>query len=228
MNGTTNKILKSTCLIAFTLLTAICCQPSEAKTYKMIAESLTEISAKETPKYITVQLPAQKITGSDFYTEKDVMLRAKVTRVEYAKRGKRDGYIEAKLLAYALPSENNRTVDISEKNFIVKVKRYTPTDFKGIAQSAATSVAGQVLSIPFFTQGVAAVKGAVKPIDGQSRLKSAGISAYESSPLTYLNKGKDLNVSLGDKLTIILKIDTPDETAEPQDPQMPQASNLSN
>ena len=98
----------------------------------------------------------------------------------------------------------------------VKVKGYAPTDFKGLAQSAATTVAGQVLGVPFLTQGVAAVKGAVSPAEGESRLKSAGKSAYESSPLAYASKGEELDVKLGDKVTLAIRVnsDERDESVE--------------
>lgn len=41
--------------------------------------------------------------------------------------------------------------------------------------------------------GVAAVSGAVKNEEG-NRVKSSAMSAYESSPLSLVEKGEDLNI----------------------------------
>ena len=204
------KLMNKICgILIFSVTLLVNVQTAEAKTYKLIAESLTELSSdKATPKYVTLQVPAQKVAGANLYLENEAMLRIKVTNLQEARRGKRDGYLEGVLVAYSVPNDGNKAIDISDRALSVKVKKYSPTDFKGLAESAATAVAGQALSIPFLSQGVAAVKGAVKPIEGESRLKSAGISAYESTPFSYISKGDNLNVALGTKVTLSIKVPT--------------------
>lgn len=203
------KLLFGLLLFCCTLIYA---QPSDAKTYKIVAYSLDKISTvEEVPEYLTLQVPSQTIAGTDLLLENDSLLRVKVTEINKAKRGKRNGFIVTKLVAYSIPSLNNKAIDVTDKEIELKIKKYSKTDFKGIAQSAATSVISHIVGIPFLNQGVAAVKGAAKPLEGQSRIKSAGISLYESTPFSYFKKGEDLNVKAGEKLTISFK------SAEPED-----------
>ena len=67
-------------------------------------------------------------------------------------------------------------------------------DIKEIIESASVSLAGKLLKVPGFTQAFATAKGLIKPNEGQSRLKSAGQNLYESTPLTYIKEGEDLEI----------------------------------
>ena len=196
-------------------------QPSEAKTYKMVAFSLDKISTTEDmPKYVTLKVPAQTIAGANVHLENESMLRVKITEIQPAKRGKRNGYVMTKLVAYSVPSKDNKAIDVADKEIELKLKKYSETDFKGLATTAATTVVSHVVGIPFLNQGVAAVKGAVKPNEGQSRIKSAGVNLYESTPFAYLKKGQELNVAIGEKLTLSFKTDeTEEETNYEYTPQ---------
>ncbi len=203
----TNYYLKICIYLIFSAFILAFSQPAEAKTYHMVAYTMDKISTtKQVPKLLTLKVPAQEIGGGSIQLEKEILIRVKVLEVNEAKRGKRDGYVTTKLLAYTVPSLDNETVDLSERNIEFKIKRYSEKDFKGLAKNAATAVVGQVAGIPFLSQGVAAVKGAVKPMEGKSRIKSAGISVYESTPFSYFNKGENLDLSIGDKLTLSFKI----------------------
>lgn len=185
---------------------------AEAKTYKLVGEALSTISTtKSMSEYITVQVPAQKVLGANIVLENEAMLRAKVVKVQPARRGKMDGYIDTLLIAYSVPSKGNKAVDVSEQKIAMRVKLYSEKDFKGLAESAATTVVGHVIGIPFLSQGVAAVKGAATPSEGESRIKSAGVSVYESTPLVYINKGNEFEAEPGTKLTLSFKIDEPED-----------------
>lgn len=204
---------KSIICLIFSALMLVISQPAEAKTYHMIAYTMDKISTtKQIPKLLTLKVPAQEIDGGNIQLEKEVLIRVKVIEINQAKRGKRDGYITTKLLAYTVPSPENETVDLTDRNIELTIKRYSEKDFKGLAKSAATVVVGQVAGIPFLSQGVAAVKGAVKPKEGKSRIKSAGISVYESTPLSYFNKGENLELAIGDKLTLSFKLPAPEDS----------------
>lgn len=183
-------------------------ESADAKTYKLVGYSLSEISTtKPIQEYITIQVPSQEIFGTGIALENEAMLRARVTKVQPARRGKMAGYIDTVLVAYSVPSMENKAVNVSEKNLQMRVKMYSEKDFKGLAQTAATTVVGHVFEIPFLSQGVAAVKGAVNPIEGESRIKSAGIGVYESTPLKFINKGQELEAGQGTKLTLSFKVE---------------------
>ena len=196
------------------LLAFVFCFPqkAEARNYKIVAYCLDKISTTEKmPEYLTLQVPSQIIAHGKIKLENEALLRVKITQIHNAKRGKRDGYIETKLVAYSLTNKGNEAIDVTNNNLELKISRYLEADYKGFAQSTATSVVGHVVGIPFLNQGVAAVKGAVKPIEGKSRIKSAGINAYKSTPLTYIEKGKELNINPGDKITISFKSESEEE-----------------
>lgn len=213
------KLLISIFFISFALLIS---HPAEAKTYKMIAYTMDKISTTEKmPKYLTLKVPAQIIAGGDIQIQNESLIRVKITEISPAKRGKRDGFIITKLIAYSVPTLDQAAVDVSDKNIELKIKRYTEKDFKGLAKSAATTVVSHVAGIPFLNQGVAAVKGAVKPKEGTSRIKSAGINVYESTPFSYFNKGEDLNLAIGEKLTLSFKTAT-EENDQPNYEYTPQ------
>lgn len=181
---------------------------ADAKTYKLVGYSLSEISTtKPIEEFITIQVPSQKIVGAGILFENDAMLRARVTNVQPAKRGKRAGYIDTVLVAYSVPSLGNQVVNVSDRNLQMRIKRYSEKDFKGLAETAATTVVGHVFEIPFLAQGVAAVKGAVNPIEGESRIKSAGIGVYESTPLKFISKGQELEAEQGTRLTLSFKVE---------------------
>lgn len=192
------------------LLALFFCTPqnAEAKNYKIIAYCLDKISTVENiPDYLTLQVPSQTIAGGKIKLENEALLRVKTTQIHNAKRGKRDGYIITKLIAYSLPNKGNEAINVSDQEIELKISIYKEADYKGLAQSTATTIVSHVVGIPFLNQGVAAVKGAVKPIEGQNRIKSAGISAYKSTPLAYFEKGKELDIKPGDKLTISFTAD---------------------
>ena len=207
-----NKV-KVVIFVLFLIAIFLTPQTVEAKTYKMLAVSLDKISTTENnlQKYITLKVPAQNIAGADIRLENESMLRVKITEIQPAKRGKRNGYIITKLVAYSIPSNDNKAIDVTDKNIELKIKKYSETDFKGLATTAATTVVSHVVGLPFLNQGVAALKGAVKPNEGQSRIKSAGVNLYQSTPFSYVQKGEDLNVDIGEKLTLSFKTDEPED-----------------
>ena len=66
-----------------------------------------------------------------------------------------------------------------------------PIDKGGLAKNAALGVGS--FFVKGLSVGVAAVSGAVKNEEG-NRVKSSAVSAYESSPLSLVEKGEDLNI----------------------------------
>lgn len=177
---------------------------AEAKTHKVVGIAQDEISLKtRLDSIILVLIPAQDVGGSDKVVAKDTFIKIRVNEIIPAKRGKRSAKLEGELVSYSL--DKNFYEAVKGGTVLVKIKNYSKADFKNIGISAATSVAGYALGIPFFSQGVAAIKGAVNPIEDKNRLQSAGISIYKSTPLTYVEKGADLSIKNGDLLTVSLK-----------------------
>lgn len=117
----------------------------------------------------------------------------KIKEYVIAKRGKRDGYYKVQYL-------NNGKV------FDGKMKQSTPQDFENIAKKAGITIAGHILKIPGFSQAIAVSKGIIDPNEDESRMQSIGKNLYESTPLTYVEKGKEFDVEEDGIVVIKLKV----------------------
>lgn len=66
----------------------------------------------------------------------------------------------------------------------------------------------------FFVKGISCgyrtVEGAVKNPEG-NRLKSAGVALYNSTPLAYINKGKDILINVGDNFLLNIEVVPPEK-----------------
>lgn len=137
--------------------------------------------------------------GDDAYAHQDIGIKnheeIKIKIIEYIepKRGKRDGYykIEYEYEGINIPG---------------KMKVSTPKDFKDIIEKTGVSIVGHVLKFPGFSQAIAVSKGLINPDEDKSRLKTAGENLYESTPLTYAEKGKHFEVEEDGIVVIKLRI----------------------
>lgn len=66
----------------------------------------------------------------------------------------------------------------------------------------------------FFVKGLSCgyrtVEGAVKNPEG-NRFKSAGVALYNSTPLAYINKGKDILIDVGNQFLLNIEVVTPED-----------------
>lgn len=93
----------------------------------------------------------------------------------------------------------------AESEYIGKYK--TEIDKKEIAKSAALTAGNFV--VKGFSTGVTALSGAVKNEQG-NRIKSSAVAVYEGSPISYIQKGKALEIKQGQHFYINFKIDDDD------------------
>lgn len=96
------------------------------------------------------------------------------------KRGKLNGYYKVEYISSNIQKG--------------KMRVSTPMDMKEIAETAGITVAGLILQIPGFSQAIAVSKGLIAPNENQTRIESAGKNLYESTPLTYIEKGNEFTV----------------------------------
>ncbi len=139
--------------------------------------------------------------------EKNAEITVKVIKYSEPKRGKRNGFLNVSLISYEVPSLNEKRRPNEKLKGTLKLS--TPKDIKSIAKNAGVSVAGHILKVPGFSQALAVSKGLLEPNENQSRLKSAGQNLYESTPLVYIEKGKDLNIEKDS--IVVIKLKTKDE-----------------
>ncbi len=162
---------------------------SQAYAKTIEVTSLTDFTTLEPPKSISVKLtePLEITPGQTLNS--GVTLTGQLTDVVSPKRLKRDAGFSFKPEKYT--DTNGKSVKIKSD---IKAS-YTKTIDKGeLAKSAALGVGSYF--VKGLSMGVAAVEGAVKNEEGQ-RLKSSAVSVYEASPLSYVEKGEDLDIKAG-------------------------------
>ncbi len=170
-----------------------------------MAEILPRTIYAVSPKQLTSETisPNEYISlyaiGDDAYAHQDIGIKSheeiKVKIIEYIepKRGKRDGYYKIEY-------------NYGDIAIMGKMKVSTPKDYKDILQNTGISIVGHALKFPGFSQAIAISKGLINPDEDKSRLKTAGENLYESTPLTYAEKGKDFQVEEDGIVVIKLKV----------------------
>jgi len=120
-------------------------------------------------------------------------ITVKVTEYVPPKRGKRDGYYKVIF--------NYKNNGIMQGKMAVAKK----ADIKDISKKAGATIAGHALGVTMLPQAYAVTKGLVKPNENQSRIQSAGTNLYNSTPLTYTEKGHDFSLPAGGVVVLSLK-----------------------
>ncbi len=132
-----------------------------------------------------------KLTN-DTSVEKDAILTVRINDYIAPKRGKLNGYLKILVESYTIPSENDKEIDVKDKNITGTLKLTNKINKGEILEKTGAIVAVVALDIPGLSQMYAATKGLVKPNEGETRLKSVGTNLYKSSGLKYIEKGHDL------------------------------------
>lgn len=149
--------------------------------------SLSNFSTEAPPESISVKLlEPLGLTESITINAGDTVV-GDLTDVVSPKRLKRDAGFSFKPKYYI--DENGNKNQINED---ITASYTVPIDKGELAKNAALGVGGHF--VKGLSIGVAAVEGAVKnPED--NRLKSSVVSAYESSPFSYVEKGQELEIN---------------------------------
>jgi len=170
--------------------------------------SLSNFSTEKPPKTISVKLsePLEVMPGTTL--KAGVTMNGSLIDVVSPKRLKRDAGFSFKPLTYT---------DLDGKSHKIKsdIKAtYTkPIDKGKFAKSAALGVGSYF--VKGLSVGVAAVEGAIQNDEG-NRLKSSAVSVYESSPLSYVEKGQELTIETGQ--TFYLKFPDADDLEQTSNP----------
>lgn len=177
------------------ILLALSCNSVWAKTLNV--EALSDFSTANPSEYLEVKILDTYVTKNDFVIHAGSIINGKITDVKDPKRLKRNATFKFIPITY---------YDyVTEKKYNIKksiVGKYTSHDITpaSIAKTGAVA-AGNKLIGAFIGPSVAVVEGAIKN-EQDNIAKSAAISVYESSPLSYVEKGKDLEIKKGDVFKI--------------------------
>ncbi len=192
--------------ILFTLvMMVLALQPAMAKNVKV--EALGDFSTAAPPK--TWQLKIVEPVDADGYLlEAGSIIEGNIEDVVSPKRLKRDASFAFVPVLY----RDGKTGQVYQikRNWKGKYSFLSDISAGSLAKQGAV-YAGNKLLDGFFGPGIAVVEGAVKNEHG-NRAKSAAISLYESTPLSYANKGEDINIPKG--TVFIMSFKTAKETAE--------------
>lgn len=177
-------------LLALIFISALC-QPAMAKNIKV--EAMSDFSTANPPKSWQVKIVDGFTDADGHEITAGSILEGKIENVKSPSRLKRNAsftFVPVKF--YDANSLKNYTV---EKELVGKYSNLSDVTVGSVAKQGAIMVGNQVVN-GFFGPGVALVEGAVKNEQG-NRAKSAAVSAYESSPLSYINKGNELEFKQG-------------------------------
>lgn len=164
------------------------CMFSQAYGQTVEVLSLSKFSTEKPPKSITVKLLEPLEISEDVIFQAGVIMQGDLYNVVSPKRLKRDADFSFKPITYQGLDGKKYKVD---SNIVAS---YTEPLNKGeLAKNAALGVGN--FFVKGLSMGVAAVSGAVKNQEG-NRIKSSAVSVYESSPLSYAEKGQDISIDV--------------------------------
>lgn len=191
--------------IILSLFLLFMCQAAAlAATIKV--QSQSDFTTENPPETLTVKAVTDLVLDDGFLIiNEGYTLKGDIVDVSSPKRLKRDASFAFILKEYTDNNGQTHTVDS-----LVKGKFTTKFDYKSAAKSAALGVGS------YFVKGLssayAAVEGAVKNEEG-NRFKSSAISVYESTPISYVEKGEDIVIKKNQ--IFILNFKVKDEKDEP-------------
>ena len=187
------------------LILLFMCQASVlAATIKV--QSQSDFTTENPSETLTVKAVTDLILDDGFLIiNEGYILKGDIVDVSSPKRMKRDASF-----AFILKEYTDNNGETHKVDSLVKGKFTTKFDYKSAAKSAALGVGS------YFVKGLssayAAVEGAIKNEEG-NRFKSGAISLYESTPISYVEKGEDIVIKKDQ--VFILNFKLKDEKDEP-------------
>ena len=162
---------------------------SLADTIKVRA--LSDFTTENPSDTLTVQAVTDLNLDDEIMIFEGYTLKGDIVDVVSPKRLKRDATFSFILTEYTDRDGVTHKVD-NDDNKIVKGKFTTKFDYKSVAKSAALSVGNYF--VKGLSMGYAAIEGAIKN-EEDNRLKSSAVSLYESTPISYVEKGHDIEIA---------------------------------
>lgn len=173
-------------LVAFLII-----QPVMAKSIKV--QAMSNFSTVRPPKVWKVKILESFVADNGIVVHQDTVIEGDIVNVKSPQRLKRNATFKFVPKTYFDPQVGE--AKIVKRDFEGKYSSRGELDAKTLAKKGAVS-AGNIFIGSFVAPTVGLVEGAIKNERG-SRVKSAAISAYESTPLSYANKGKEIEIKSG-------------------------------
>ncbi len=182
--------------------------PVIAKSVKV--EALSNFSTANPTKTWKIKVLEGFVADNGVAVHPNTIIEGKVVDVTSPKRLKRAASFTFVPQTYYDP-QVGVTKDV-KRDFQGKYSARSELDAKTVAKKGALT-AGNILVGAFVAPAVGLVEGAVKNGEG-NRAKSAVVSAYENTPLSLANKGKELEFSRGQVFIMNFKLRSEEEIQE--------------
>lgn len=186
----------------FILLCAYIFLPLTVFAETIIGTSLADFSTEKPSKTYAVKLDEGIVIDNYINYPAHTILYGNVSEVINARRGKRKAFFCFVPTHYISPKGEQNIVS---KRMEIKVSYHKPFDKESSAKKIAESGILVYVNhyIPMFSQGVSFVKGAViKPEEDKNRIVSGLHQIYKDSPLTYIEKGDELDIQAGQEVKL--------------------------
>lgn len=189
------KFLLTTLIIVFAVCSAV-----DAKNVKV--EALSDFSTANPPGDWSVKVVESFTTKSGYEVVKDSVITGTITDVTSPKRLKRNAGF--KFIPVSYYDKNTNETYCINKNYIGKYNSLGDLKAGKVIEKGAIAAGNHFISCTI-GPGVALAEGVVKNEQG-NRAKSAVVSVYESTPLSYISKGKELEIKQGQMFTMSFKM----------------------
>lgn len=198
--------MKKILLISLALLVI---QPVMAKNIKV--EALDNFSTANPPKTWKVKVLETFVADNGVTIHQGTIIDGDIVNVKSPQRLKRNATFRFVPKTYTDPKIGaTKTV---KRDFEGKYSSTGNIDKKELAKTGAIS-AGNMLIGSFVAPTVGLVEGVVANKEG-NRAKSAVVGAYERTPLSYANKGEEIEFRQGQVFTMSFKLKGEDAVEEP-------------
>ena len=200
--------MKKTALLLGILILTVA--PAVAKNVKV--QAMSDFTTANPPETWTVKILEDFVTAGDYPVTAGSTIEGKIVDVTDPKRLKRDAtftFVPVKFY----DAGKKQSFEITNR-IEGKYSALSGVSAGSLAKQGAVMV-GNKLVDGFFGPGVAIVEGAVKNQQG-NRAKSAAVSLYESTPLSYANKGKEMEIKKDQ--VFIMSFKSKDEEAKKKEP----------
>ena len=179
--------------------------PAIAKNIKV--EALSDFSTANPPKTWKIKVVEGFVTDNGLTLHPNTIIEGDIIDIASPKRLKRAATFTFVPQTYYDP-QFGHTKEV-KRDFQGKYSAKNDITAKKIAKQGAIT-AGNIIVGSFVAPTVGLVEGAIKNEKG-NRAKSAVVSAYESTPLSYANKGKELEFKKGQVFIMNFKLNTEEE-----------------
>jgi len=179
-----------------------------AKNVKVMA--MSKLSTANPPQSWSVKVMEPFVTQNGYSVHEGSIITGKITDVMPPKRLKRDASFKfIPVSFYDIETEKTYSVD---KDIVGKYNALGDVKPGQVLEKGAIAAGNHFISSTI-GPGIALVEGAVKNEQG-NRAKSAAVSVYESTPLSYINKGKEMYIEEGQVFLMSFKSHESDDNAE--------------